>query len=203
MLWLILAIALWGAVHSWMASLGFKEAVRRRLGEGAARGYRLAYNAFSVVTFAPILLLVRFLPDRPLYTVPAPWLFIMLAGQLAAILCIIVAVLQVDAVAFIGLRQMIQGEEAPHLVTNGFYRWIRHPLYLFGLLILWLTPVMTRNLLVAYLALSGYLIIGALFEERKLLREYGAVYAEYKARTPMLIPLLKPSGRTTREARRP
>jgi protein-S-isoprenylcysteine O-methyltransferase Ste14 len=198
MLWLVLGIALWGAVHSWMASLGFKETVRRRLGEGAARSYRLVYNAFSVVTFGPILLLVKVLPDRPLYAVPAPWLFFMVAGQLAAIVCIIIAVLQVDAAAFIGLRQVIQGEEAPHLVTNGFYRWIRHPLYLFGLLILWLTPVMTRNLLVAYLALSAYLVLGALFEERKLLREYGAAYAEYRARTPMLIPLLKQAGKTTR-----
>ncbi len=188
MIWLVLSIAVWGAVHSWLASLGVKEAVRRNLGDGAARLYRLAYNGFSVVSFLPILLLARALPDKPIYTVPSPWLFLMLAGQVAAVVCILVALLQVDAASFVGLRQLFQREAPPHLVTNGFYRWIRHPLYLFGLIILWLTPVMTVNLLVVYLSLTAYLIIGAMFEERKLLREYGAAYEEYRRRTPMIIP---------------
>ena len=188
MLLLVLAIAAWGAVHSWMASLGFKDALRRRLGDGASRVYRLVYNLFSVVSFAPILLLMRSLPDRVLYTVPSPWLYIMLAGQLAAVLCIIVALLQVDAVSFVGLRQLFEQEKPSMLVTSGFYRYIRHPLYLFGLLIIWLTPIMTFNLLIVYLSLTGYLILGAIFEERKLLREFGPAYAEYKARTPMILP---------------
>lgn len=195
MFWIVLAIAVWGAVHSWLASLPAKHALRRRFGEGAARVYRLAYNAFSVLTFLPILLLVRSLPDRLLYSVPSPWLFVMLAGQLLAILCIVVALLQVDALSFVGLRQPFQGEVPSHLVTSGFYRWVRHPLYLFGLIILWLTPVMTRNVLDVYLALTGYLIVGATFEERKLLREFGSAYAEYKARTPMLIPVPRWSGK--------
>ena len=201
MIWLVLTIAVWGAVHSWMASLGFQDAVRRTLGEGAARLSRLAYNLFSVASFAPILVLMRALPDHVLYTVPSPWLFIMLAGELAAILCIIVTLLQVDAASFIGLRQVFEREQPSQLVTNGFYRWIRHPLYLFGLLVIWLTPVMTLNLLVVYLALTGYLIIGAMFEERKLLREYGAAYAEYKARTPMIIPLPRMPDKAARGSR--
>ncbi len=195
MFWLVLAIAAWGVVHSWLASLRVKAAVRRRLGEGAARLYRLAYNVFSALTFIPILLLVRFLPDQLLYSVPSPWFFVMLAGQLLAVVCIVLALLQVDAFAFIGLRQPFQGEPTAQLVTNGFYRWVRHPLYLFGLLTLWLTPVMTRNLLVVYLALTAYLIIGAMFEERKLLREFGPAYAEYRAHTHMLIPLPRFPGK--------
>lgn len=194
MIWLVLSIAIWGSVHSWLASLGVKDAVRRTFGDGAARLYRLGYNLFSVVSFVPILLLLRLLPDALLYTVPSPWVFLMLAGQLAAILCILVTLLQVDAPAFIGLRQLL-GKEAPdRLVTAGFYRWVRHPLYLFGLLVLWLTPLMTLNLLVLYLSLTAYLIIGAVFEERKLLRVFGSAYAEYKARTPMIIPLPRSSA---------
>ncbi len=191
MIWLVLAIALWGLVHSWLASLGAKAAVMSRFGGRAARMYRLAYNAFSVLTFAPIILLVGLLPDRVLYVVPSPWRYMPVLGQLLAVLAIIIALLQVDAASFIGIRQLIQREQPSQLVTGGFYRWVRHPLYLFGLLILWLTPAMTRNLLVAYLALSAYLVVGAFFEERKLLREFGAAYAEYRARTPMLIPFVK------------
>ena len=189
MFWIVVSIAVWGVVHSWLASLGAKGYVRRQFGEVAARLYRLAYNVFAVVSFAPILLLLRVQPDRPLYAVPVPWLFVMVAGQLGAIFCIIVALLQVDAAAFIGLRQVFEGEVPSQLVTGGFYRWIRHPLYFFGLLVIWLTPIMTVNVLIVYLALTVYLIVGAAFEERKLLREYGAAYAAYKARTPMIVPI--------------
>jgi protein-S-isoprenylcysteine O-methyltransferase Ste14 len=189
MCWLIVAIAAWGVVHSWLASVGVKAFIRGRLGDGAGRAYRIVYNVFSVVSFAPILILVRILPDRPLYSVPSPWQYLMLAGQALAVILLIVALLQTDTVSFVGLRQIVEGEKPSQLVTSGFYRWVRHPLYLFGLLILWLTPKMTLNMLVAYLSLTAYLLIGALFEERKLTREFGAAYAEYKRRTPMLIPM--------------
>jgi protein-S-isoprenylcysteine O-methyltransferase Ste14 len=42
-----------------------------------------------------------------------------------------------------------------------------------------------------YIGATVYILVGAYFEERKLLREFGAAYAEYKSKTPMLIPWLK------------
>lgn len=189
MSWLIAVIAVWGAVHSWLASIRVKTFVRERLGEGIWRAYRLAYNLFSLVSFVPILILAKILPDQALYSMPNPWLYLMLAGQALGIVLLIVALLQTDPASFIGLRQILEGEKPSQLITNGFYRWVRHPLYLFGLLILWLTPMMTLNMLVAYLSLTAYLLIGAVFEERKLSREFGAAYADYKSRTPMIIPV--------------
>jgi len=41
---------------------------------------------------------------------------------------------------------------------------------------------------VAYLAFTLYILVGVYFEERKLLREFGQEYAEYRSITPMLIP---------------
>ena len=75
------------------------------------------------------------------------------------------------------------------LNTGGLYRYMRHPLYTFSLLVLWLTPTMTRNFALLYAALTVYIIIGAIFEERKLLQTFGAAYQEYRAKTPFLIPL--------------
>jgi len=192
--WLIAVIALWGAVHSWLASLPVKAFVRNRLGATASCAYRLAYNGLSMLTFMPIVILARVLPDQWLYGVPAPWSYLMLAGQVSAILVLVVVLLQTDPLSFIGLRQMFEGERASGLVTNGFYRWVRHPLYLFGLLVLWLTPVMTLNMLVAFLSMTAYLLVGAAFEERKLMHEFGAAYADYRARTPMIIPLTPTRG---------
>ena len=48
--------------------------------------------------------------------------------------------------------------------------------------------------IIVSLALTIYVLIGIFFEERKLLCEFGQAYADYKSRTPMLIPALKLSG---------
>ena len=83
-IWLILAVLIWGVVHSYLASSGAKKWMRRVLGENVMRFYRFGYNIFSVVSFLPILWLMVALPDRVLYQIPAPWMYLLLAGQLAA-----------------------------------------------------------------------------------------------------------------------
>ena len=189
---LILASGIWGAVHSVLASHGAKDATRRALGEGFMGWYRLLYNGFSVLTFLPLVVLAAILPDRPLYTIPAPWIYLTLAIQAAAALALLAALLQTDIWAFAGLSQPFRGEGGKvQLVTSGLYRLVRHPLYTTGLVILWLAPQMTANRLALITSLSLYLIIGAYFEERKLERDFGAAYLEYKARTPMFIPGLR------------
>jgi protein-S-isoprenylcysteine O-methyltransferase Ste14 len=50
---------------------------------------------------------------------------------------------------------------------------------------------MTVNLLAINVAVTVYILIGTLFEERKLRREFGEEYIEYCAATPMLIPFTK------------
>jgi protein-S-isoprenylcysteine O-methyltransferase Ste14 len=49
----------------------------------------------------------------------------------------------------------------------------------------------TWNLLAFNLAAALYFVIGAVFEERKLVREFGQAYVEYRQRTPMLVPGMK------------
>jgi protein-S-isoprenylcysteine O-methyltransferase Ste14 len=194
MFWLILSIAVWGVIHSWLASLGFKEFVRRALGDGFIRFYRLLYNVFAVISFAPVLYLMITLPDRLLYRIPAPWSYLMLAGQTVSGLLLLVSVLQTDVLSFAGLRQLFEEEKPGNLVTGGLYRSVRHPLYTFSLLILWLSPSMSLNSLIVYACLTMYILIGIFFEERKLLREFGQEYADYRSSTPMLIPGLKLRG---------
>ena len=194
MFWLIISIVVWGAVHSIMASLGFKSLLRRVFGDGIMKFYRLFYNVFSVITFSPILYLMTVLPNENLYQVSTPWQLLMLAGQGISMFLLIFAVLQTDTLSFVGVRQIFSGEKSGKLVTNGLYRFVRHPLYTFGLLVIWLSPGMTRNSLVVYISLTIYILVGVFFEERKLLREFGQEYAEYRFSTPMLIPGLKFSG---------
>lgn len=186
--WLILSIALWGLVHSMVASHGFKDFLRRTLGDGFMKFYRLLYNIFAVVSIAPALYLAVALPDRELYRIPAPWSYGMLAGQGLSALLLLVAVQQTDVFSFIGLRQLIEGEKPARMVTGGLYRLVRHPLYTFSLLVLWMAPTVSLNSFIMYVSFTAYILIGIFFEERKLLREFGQEYASYKTVTPMLIP---------------
>lgn len=194
MFWLVFAILVWGIIHSIAASLGFKAFLRRTFGDGFMRFYRFLYNIFSAVSFAPILYLMAVLPTRSLYQIPSPWSYLMLAGQGLSALLLLVAVLQTDTLSFVGLRQLFEDEKPGKLVTQGFYSYMRHPLYTFGLLFLWLSPKVSLNSFVVYVSLTVYILVGAFFEERKLLREFGDDYKAYRAATPMLIPFLKFGG---------
>jgi protein-S-isoprenylcysteine O-methyltransferase Ste14 len=187
----LLAVLAYGGVHSFLASLWAKGRARRWFGALADRTYRLLYNIFAVVSFLPVLVLVGLLPDRTLYSIPFPWILATSVGQLAAVAALLLGLLQTDVWSFLGFRQLVQPEiagETARLVLKGLYRWVRHPLYTAGLVFIWLTPVMTVNLLAMNLGLTIYIVVGALFEERKLLHEFGQAYADYQRRTPMLIP---------------
>lgn len=194
MLWLILSIALWGLVHSLIASFGFKDFLRRTFGDGFMKFYRLLYNLFAVVSIAPVLYLAAVLPNRGLYQIPSPWSYLMLAGQGMSALLLLIAVLQTDVLSFVGLKQLFEEEKAGKLVTSGLYRIVRHPLYTFSLLILWLSPTVSLNSFLMYVSFTAYILIGIFFEERKLLREFGQEYASYRSVTPMLIPGLRFGG---------
>jgi protein-S-isoprenylcysteine O-methyltransferase Ste14 len=192
---LLFAIALWAVVHSWLASMRVKDWARRKFGEGAMRGYRLVYNLLAVLTFFPIVLLMAVLPDLQLYILTGIWSGLAYLGMFVALILLAVGFLQTGPLSFVGLQQLFEGEPGPSkLVTSGLYRRVRHPLYSAGLLFIWLTPVMSLNKLVVFAAATVYIFVGAHFEERKLVREFGLDYIAYQQSTPMIIPGLRFAG---------
>ena len=183
---LLLALALWGMVHSFLASRFAKDMIPAKM--DGMDFYRLGYNIFAVLSFAPILYLMSTLPNKPVYQAASPWNLVMFGGQLLSVLFLLITVLQTDTLSFVGLRQLFEKESTGGLVTHGLYRMVRHPLYTFTLLFIWLTPTMTQNSLTVYIGATIYTLVGAYFEERKLLQDFGEAYSEYRRRTPMLIP---------------
>jgi len=190
---LSIAVVIYAAIHSILASLAAKAWARQHFGPGADRWYRFAYNVFAVISGLPIFVLLLILPDQPLYQIPFPWILLTAAGQIIGILIIVVGILQTDPWHFVGLRQIMNpaAVSASQLVTKGLYRWMRHPLYTGGLLLIWLVPTMTLNLSIIFIWLTLYLIVGAKLEEIRLLREFGNAYREYQRSVPMLIPTLR------------
>lgn len=197
MIWFIISFVIWALVHSVSASTSTKTAFRKRFGERAYQGqYRLLYNLISVVTFLPILYILWLqIPQIKLWSIPFPWYFLTMGIQLLALIGLAISLLQTDVWSFVGLRQafrFMQGVEDPavpeQFVTSGTYGWVRHPLYFFSLVILWLNPEMTLGSLLFNVLATLYFWIGSVYEERRLLAAYGEDYEDYQRDVPRLFP---------------
>lgn len=191
MFWLILAILFWGIIHSLLASLRAKELALGWFGANFMRFYRLLYNGFAVLSFAPVLAIAALTKSRTLYIVPFPWSGLMVLGEILAIIGLVIALSQTGIWEFIGLPQLGESAGPSRLNTSGLYRYVRHPLYAMGLVFIWLFPHMTISILVINVSLTIYILIGALFEERKLRLVFGQEYIDYASVTPMIIPFPK------------
>lgn len=185
---LLAALGVYGVVHSIAASLRLKALARRSFGRRATRYYRLGFSLFGFASFLPVLALLVLLPDETIYRVPWPWAAGMLGVQGSGLLLFLWTLMATDVWAFLGLRQITTDRDPERLVVDGPYRFVRHPMYTASLLFLWFVPLMTWNLLALNLGVSAYFIIGGIFEEQKLLKQFGTAYAAYRAHTPMLLP---------------
>lgn len=68
------------------------------------------------------------------------------------------------------------------------YRYVRHPLYVGWLTVLWATPTMTAAHLMFAIITTVYIIVATRFEERDLASAIGKPYTDYQQTTPRLIP---------------
>jgi protein-S-isoprenylcysteine O-methyltransferase Ste14 len=88
-------------------------------------------------------------------------------------------------------RSRVETPSAPTLVVRGPYRWSRHPLYFFVLLMMWSHPDLTLDRALFNVLWTVWIVVGTVLEERDLVAEFGDRYIEYQRNVPMLIPLLK------------
>lgn len=177
-------------LHSLLASQPCKTWVQRRWGRYAMRWYRLVYNIIAAVTLVPLLFLLAVLPDTVLYRVSAPWNWLLLAGQALALLGMVNAVAQTGTAHFLGLVQLrtVSTDEPGSFVESGSYGYVRHPIYTFALLMMWLSPLMTVNWFTVYCIFSVYMYAATFHEEYRLVQEFGDTYRSYQRRVGRLFP---------------
>lgn len=179
------------ALHSALASLRVKHWVARRW-PGAMRGYRLAFNLLAVVLVLPLVGITLLFP--------APWLWrwegvaswIADGLALAALAGFVWTTRYYSMAEFLGTRQWRMHERRAE-DQEGFYlsplhRWVRHPWYFLGLIIVW-SRDMTVFTFTTAVMVTLYLFIGAYLEERKLIAYHGERYREYRRRVPGILPL--------------
>ena len=183
-------------LHSLSAGDRPRAFFRRHWGDRAYHGlYRLIYNLFAALTLVPVFLALLFSPGAVIWSTESPVAFIFIGIQLTGLIGLLISLLQIDLARFAGLRQFIayvRGEPLPlpaePLQLRGVYQLVRHPLYLFSLLVIWPGPIMTEGLLAFNIAATLYFIVGSLLEERRMIAQFGQAYIDYQRRTPWIIP---------------
>jgi protein-S-isoprenylcysteine O-methyltransferase Ste14 len=188
--WILLIGAVFGFVHSLLASNKVKRLAAGKLGGQVARFYRFLYVVQSGILTSFYVVSVITFPDARIYAILFPWFLLTGAVQLIVGVCLVISLFQTGGMSFLGLEPFFGHDtQVRALKTDGFYRFTRHPIYLFSLILLWLFPYMTWNLLAFAIGITIYTLIGSLLEERRLVKEFGQAYLAYKRKTAWIFPL--------------
>jgi methanethiol S-methyltransferase len=190
---LLLLGLLWLAyfvIHSVAASLWLKSHIARRWPE-LMPGYRIAFNAAATLLLLPPLMLMWSLAGEPLwrYEGAGDWLRFALMGLAAG--GFLWSLGYYDGMEFLGLRQLRENlheiEDQERLHISPLHRFVRHPWYSLGLVLVW-TQEMDEARLLSSLLITAYLLVGSRLEENKLRAYHGERYQRYRERVPGLIP---------------
>ncbi len=185
----------WCVVHSLLNGDG---PVRKTgiLATPAGRYYRFFYTIFAVVS----LILVSWLTPRHHQVTVLTWGGVFKALQIGLWsvggIIAFLAFRFFSGWSFLGLDAfglLRRGRTSRDvLFTRGIYGSIRHPQFLAALIFLWARNLTDTDLTIN-LVLSGYLLVGARIEEKRLLTKWGAQYGVYMNRTGGFIPKSMPS----------
>lgn len=189
--------ALFGLLHSGMASEPFKQRWRRVLGRYGCLE-RLLFNIISILALLPVMVYGHHhLPHTAVFQPDHP---VVLAGLLAlqgvGMVFLFWSLSTYDLPRFAGFRQI--GESLSHhplsrepLHISRLHRHVRHPIYTSMLVVVWARPwdILT---LATNLCATLYLVVGVILEERRLVALYGEDYRRFQGAVPMLLPRLRP-----------
>lgn len=182
--------------HSVMLRKGFRDRL--------VRFVRAEYHGiFFTIVSGGVLVLILVFWQKSAYTVLSLGGIFRLLPQAAYFLSIAglswgaMSIVPFDPFGFYSIIHDLRGT-TPHpeqLAIRGPYRYVRHPLYLFSIVMIWSCPDITADRLVFNMLWTVWVIIGARLEERDLVATFGDAYRDYQRRVPMLIPRsIHPNG---------
>lgn len=193
---IIILFAVFGYTHSLLASEKVKIQFKKSFGELIAF-YRMLYNILSVIS----LYIIYELSPKPhiiLYDLRYPFDLIILIPQFLSLAGLIWVFRYICFREFLGLDQLKRFFEKQYtteldeeftLRIEGPYRFSRHPIYFFSITFLLFRPVMDLFYLTFFICTVAYFYIGSYYEEKKLVRQFGEVYENYKKEVPRIFPI--------------
>jgi protein-S-isoprenylcysteine O-methyltransferase Ste14 len=185
-------LALFALQHSVMARPAFKRWFTRFVPQSAERSTYILASSLALV--------VMFYAWQPLggavWAATDPTLRGVIWGMFAfGWLLVLVATFLINHFDLFGLRQVwlqLVGKPYTELAfgTPGFYRYVRHPLYVGWLFVFWSTPTMTLSHLLFAVMTTAYILIAVRLEERDLIDAHPE-YRKYREEVPMIVPFTR------------
>ena len=184
-------LSLFAIQHSVMARQGFKRWWTRIVPKPLERS---TYVLFASLILGALCWHWRPLPDLVWQINDPTWRTAVNALAVMGWVILFVSTFLISHFELFGLSQSFRakradGEGAPNLRTPGFYRLVRHPIYLGFVIAFWSTPDMTVGHLLFAIGSTGYILLGIALEERDLIRTFGDAYVRYRREVRMLLPL--------------
>ena len=191
-LWVALVMnsALIGAFlipHSVMARPSFKEKWTQVVPEPIERAVYVWYSSLAM-----LLMMALWQPiPTALWTLDGAAAMAMYGAYVLGILILVGATFCIDHFELFGLKQVLAKDRLePSFSVRFLYKFIRHPIALGHLIMVWAVPVMSgSHLLYTVLASFYVLLVTFKYEEKDLLEAIGPDYVEYKKTTPALLPV--------------
>jgi protein-S-isoprenylcysteine O-methyltransferase Ste14 len=153
---------------------------RERVKDRLARSVPAPLLRSVYVWIASLLLMLVCVVWRPiggqLYAVSGVLAVPLAAVQLVGLWITARGVARIDPLELAGIRPAAQTEG---LQVTGPYHWVRHPLYLGWLLMVFGAAHMTGDRLAFAVLTTFYLVVAIPWEERSLRRSFGADYTRY------------------------
>jgi methanethiol S-methyltransferase len=182
-LWLI-----FGASHSFLAATNLR-AFFEKLTPNNPNYFRLIYNAISL--FLLYLITDKTMELNQLMPILNDYFLIKIIGGtlILSSLYVLFGVAKQMILAFFGL---IKEENTEGLMTDGWYKIVRHPLY-FGLFLLFFgifCVLPTLGIGISLFISQLYVLIGIEFEEMKLRRVFGQSYIDFSKEKKKFIPFI-------------
>jgi protein-S-isoprenylcysteine O-methyltransferase Ste14 len=187
----MLLLSVFAIQHSVMARKGFKKAWAKIIPAALERN--------TYVLFSSLALILIFWQWQPMgdviWDVSNTTLGSILIGiSLFGWFFVLISTFLLDHFELLGLKHAfynLTGKEMANgrFKTPGFYKIIRHPIYLGFTIAFWATPVMTTAHLLFAIGTLGYTLVGIYLEEKDLISLFGDEYIAYKSRVSMLFPL--------------
>jgi protein-S-isoprenylcysteine O-methyltransferase Ste14 len=111
------------------------------------------------------------------------------AGVIVGVLCVFGIYWLFSSIGT-GITPVSATRKEHKLVTNGIYRYIRHPLYTFGSSFIMSFGVMADNWFIAMFGILAFILMAIRTpkEEANLIEKFGDEYREYMKRTGRFLP---------------
>lgn len=190
---IVILILLWCAyfaLHSTLASLRIKHWVSERWPK-STKYYRLAFNVIACILIIFPLTYMHIKKGNLIWQWQGIYHWISNGIILIALSGFYISTRYYDMKEFLGYKQLKQNHTSIYdqeaLYISPFHRYVRHPWYLFAIIILWSRDMDILMLTTATL-LTSYFLLGSRLEERKLKIYHGDIYRKYIQKVPGIFP---------------